>query len=456
MGFAHSDVGRVRTVNQDAALVSERLGLFAVADGMGGHRGGEVASELALDALARTVEGGPIASSGSLIDAVLDANEAVFDQANGDPDLRGMGTTLCALALVEDADGERLVIANVGDSRAYVLQDGELVQVTEDHSLVAEMVRGGHLTPDEAAVHPKRNIVTRALGIEADVAVDYWERDAVMGERYLLCSDGLFNEVAEPRIAATLRQVADAARAAKELVELANAAGGRDNVTCLVVDVTGSSSPGEEPVGPRRRRAEEAPDVDPGPTAARSLAAELAGPPPPQAPRPRRFTLRVGLFALALALVAGAAYVAVRTFARNNYFVAAGGDEVVIYRGRPGGVLWFDPVVAQQTGVPLAALTQSQRAKVDEQFQTSSLQEARRWVEQQLVPVATAPATTTTAGPTTTASAPNPTVPSTVPVGPVPAPGATTSLATATGGAPAAVTAASGPPPPSTAPAGTG
>ena len=150
-----------------------------------------------------------------------------------------MGTTLCALALVQGDGYEALGVVNVGDSRLYILKEGELEQITEDHSLVATLERQGRLTRAEAAVHPQRNIVTRALGIDSKVMVDSWEIAPVSGDRYLLCSDGLFNEIDDNRIAATLRKLADPTEAANELVRLANEAGGRDNITCVVVDVLG-------------------------------------------------------------------------------------------------------------------------------------------------------------------------------------------------------------------------
>ncbi|HVN52333.1 MAG TPA: protein phosphatase 2C domain-containing protein, partial [Acidimicrobiales bacterium] len=175
-----TDVGRVRQENEDAIFVSPTL--FVVADGMGGHRGGEVASGLATKALERDF--GPKVvprSTDELVRAVQRANEAVVGAASDDPELAGMGTTLCAMALVDadgDADGDgdqRLAIVNVGDSRAYLLKSGELEQITDDHSLVATLERQGRLTRDEAAVHPQRNILTRALGIDARVMVDSWE-----------------------------------------------------------------------------------------------------------------------------------------------------------------------------------------------------------------------------------------------------------------------------------------
>ncbi len=402
VGGAHSDVGRVRSVNQDAALASSRLRLFAVADGMGGHRGGEVASALALEALTAGTDAA-LDTVDTLVDLVLDANDRILDQARRDPDLFGMGTTLCAIALVrgdDDAElgAERVAIVNVGDSRVYLLAHGALQQLTEDHSLVQDMVRDGQLTAEEAAVHPRRNILTRALGIEPEVDVDWWERPARLTDRYLLCSDGLFNEVSEDRIAAVLRQVADPEAAAKELVGLANARGGRDNITCIVVDVVGDAGP-EIP-------------ADPGPTAARRLEADLAAaePVPPPEPRPRRVTFRVLGFLVLLGTLAAVTVFVIRTFADRTYFVAAGDDRVAVYQGRPGGILWFDPRVVETLPLQLTALTAAQREQLATGYETSSRDDARRWAVSQLSPVTT---TTTTPLPSTTTTVSTTTAPPT-------------------------------------------
>ncbi len=229
-----TDVGRVRSNNQDQYLARPDSNLWAVADGMGGHSGGEVASQIACETLGQTyaehtVEG--------LIDAVEQANSAVFHAGADDPELTGMGTTVVALAVVEHDDDEVLAIANVGDSRCYRYADNELDQVTTDHSLVADLVREGSLSPEEAAVHPQRNIVTRVLGVYDNVPVDVFAVDPRPGDRYVLCSDGLFNEVPEPGIVSVLRRLADPGDAADELVRLAVDGGGRDNVTVVVVDV---------------------------------------------------------------------------------------------------------------------------------------------------------------------------------------------------------------------------
>ena len=201
---AASDTGRVRQANEDSYLVVD--GLFAVADGMGGHQAGEVASHLALETLHAEFTA---AGTDVLVRAVENANDALVSRSTADLEIAGMGTTLVAMALVEAAGRDAIGVVNVGDSRLYLLSDGELAQVTEDHSLVATMERQGRLTAAEAAVHPQRNILTRALGIDGTVLVDSWEILPIVGDRYLICSDGLFNEVDENRISATLRRLAD-------------------------------------------------------------------------------------------------------------------------------------------------------------------------------------------------------------------------------------------------------
>jgi len=229
-----TDVGRVRTINQDLPLV--RPNLYAVADGMGGHVGGEVAARVAVETLdqaferARTVNG--------LREAFSEANAAVWQESQANTDLRGMGTTLTAVALVGDDDGhDLLALANVGDSRAYVFSKGDLVQITDDHSLAEERMRHGEMTEAEAAVHPQRHILTRALGVSSDVEADMWELHLRTGDRVLLCSDGLSNEVGLDEIVDVLGGVADPEEAARRLVDVANEHGGSDNITVVIVDI---------------------------------------------------------------------------------------------------------------------------------------------------------------------------------------------------------------------------
>jgi protein phosphatase len=229
-----TDVGRVRKVNQDLSL--ESANLFAVADGMGGHVGGEVAARLAVDALHVAFDRVPTASG--LRDAIGEANRAVWQESQSNPDVRGMGTTLTAVALVAGVDGrDTLALGNVGDSRAYVLSGRQFVQVTADHSLAEERVRQGELTEAEAAVHPQRHILTRALGIAPEVDADMWELQLQSGDRVVLCSDGLSNEVSTEEMGHVLVTEADPQTAARQLVDLANQRGGSDNITVVVVDV---------------------------------------------------------------------------------------------------------------------------------------------------------------------------------------------------------------------------
>lgn len=234
--------GRVRAENEDN-FVAEPM-VFGVADGMGGHQAGEVASEIAATTLRDRLRSGA-ASVDLVVAAVVEANAAIFQGAHTNPDQRGMGTTLTAVAAMPGPDGGpgRLVVANVGDSRTYVYRSGRLRRVTVDHSYVQELVSTGHITEAEARSHPRRNIVTRALGIEPTVKVDTWVHGLVKGDRYVLCSDGLVDEVEDDEIAAILTANAQPQEAAEALVAAANASGGRDNVTVVVIDVLDGEDP---------------------------------------------------------------------------------------------------------------------------------------------------------------------------------------------------------------------
>ena len=234
---AVTHVGRVRTGNEDAFIAQPLL--VGVADGMGGHQAGEVASAIAVQMMRdRVGDGAPSLEAATA--AVVAANTAIFKGARDNSEQRGMGTTLTALIVLGDeAAGaiRRFVLLNVGDSRTYLLRAGRLRRITVDHSYVQELVSTGHITEIEARTHPRRNIVTRALGIEASVRVDSWVLPFVKGDRYLLCSDGLVDEVDDSEIAEVLAAHRDAQRAAQALVDVANEHGGRDNTTVIVVDV---------------------------------------------------------------------------------------------------------------------------------------------------------------------------------------------------------------------------
>lgn len=377
-----TDVGRVRSNNQDSFLVREG-DLFAVADGMGGHQGGEVASALALQILGQAHDE---PSTSTLVRAVRSANQAVFDKAGADPDLKGMGTTLTALADVDTREGRRLGIVNVGDSRLYRLRNDRIEQLTEDHSLVASLVRQGRITAEEAENHPQRNILTRALGIDEAVAVDSWEVEPVAGDRFLICSDGLFNEVDENRIVATLRRFEDPGDAARELVRLANDGGGRDNITAVVVDVVAATDVAPTPA------ADEVDDdgtiLQPGLSqeipVPRDTTAEvpvIEEDPAADEPRSRRLTWRVAAFAVALLLLIALVVGALGWYATNTYFVAIADDQVTIFKGRPGGFLWFDPTVEQVTEIPLAEVPAAELAELEDGVDQATLSDAENYVE---------------------------------------------------------------------------
>ncbi len=233
---AATDVGLVCAGNEDA-YVSEPM-VFGVADGMGGHQAGEVASDIAARII-RDRLGTGASNVGVVVASVVEANASIYQAAHASVDHQGMGTTLTALVVMraDESNVARFALVNVGDSRTYLLRNGVLHRATVDHSYVQELVNTGHITEDEARTHPRRNIVTRALGIEPTVRVDTWLVPMVHGDRFILCSDGLVDEVHDDDIAAIALAATDPQVAAEQLIAKANANGGRDNVTVVVVDV---------------------------------------------------------------------------------------------------------------------------------------------------------------------------------------------------------------------------
>lgn len=230
-----TDVGKVRANNQDAPIVSEKLRLYGVADGMGGHKGGEVASTSARDDLLRELEG-KTPSVATLSSAIEEVNRQIYHQQEHDDALTGMGTTLSVLWMSDNF----VYIGHVGDSRVYLLRDGEFKQMTLGHSLVEQLVREGVLTEEEAQNHPMRNIITRAIGTDESVEVDVVVEERRKGDLWLACSDGLHGLVDDRQMRDALRQYAPE-KAADVLLKAALDAGGRDNVTLVIVH------DGEEP-----------------------------------------------------------------------------------------------------------------------------------------------------------------------------------------------------------------
>ncbi|HEY7626143.1 MAG TPA: Stp1/IreP family PP2C-type Ser/Thr phosphatase [Ilumatobacteraceae bacterium] len=233
---AATDVGMVRTGNEDAYVCEPMV--FGVADGMGGHQAGEVASAIAARIIRDRLSNGA-SNVGVVVAAVVEANASIYQAAHASVDHHGMGTTLTALVVLrnDQSNVARFALINVGDSRTYLLRNGVLHRATVDHSYVQELVNTGHISEDEARTHPRRNIVTRALGIEPTVRVDTWLVPMVHGDRFILCSDGLVDEVPDDDIATVAVECADPEAAAQQLVAMANANGGHDNVTVVVVDV---------------------------------------------------------------------------------------------------------------------------------------------------------------------------------------------------------------------------
>jgi PPM family protein phosphatase len=395
---AATDVGRVREGNEDAYLVDDAMGLVAVADGMGGHRAGEVASATALEALRSAITHGR-----PLRESMEDANEAVFTKSLTDEELRGMGTTLTAATLVT---GGTVLVGHVGDSRAYLLHDGELRQVTVDHSLVEELVREGRLTADEAAVHPQRSIITRALGVDASVEVDVYPVELAPGDRLLLCSDGLTGMVQAETIAATLRREEDPARAAAALIDAANVAGGEDNITAVVVAVTDDPPlrAVSEPVAPIEATAvEEEPAPDAGERRRRGA----------------RGVGRVLLWALPIVVVLGVAVGAVGWYARRSYFVDLHQGRVTVFKGVPGGLAGWDPTIERRTAIAADQLRPADLAAVKDREKFSSLDDADAFVARIRANTTT---TTTTTPPTTTVPGATTSAPPTTPTTLAPAP----------------------------------
>lgn len=291
---SRTDIGCLRDHNEDSLVVTPPL--FAVADGMGGHAAGEVASEIAVRVLSEQAPAHP--DGAALGRAIEEANRAIIQAAHEGRGRQGMGTTMTAAML----EGERLVIAQVGDSRAYLLHQGKLQQLTRDHSLMADMIEAGQLTPEEARTHPQRSVITRALGSDTHLHPDIYEINVETGDRLLICSDGLSGMVFDDEIENTLRRVQDPQRCASQLVNEAIAAGGHDNVTVIVADVTGYAEV-------RRKKL------------ARKTKLSIA--------------LVLVLFA---AIVAGAAW-GTQTYMNTTAYLANDNGKVAIYRGVPGTVL---------------------------------------------------------------------------------------------------------------------
>lgn len=334
---SRTDVGCVRERNEDSLAVSPPL--FAVADGMGGHAAGDVASELAVKVLMKNAP--TTADVDMLGEAVIKANHAVINEALR-AELAGMGTTMTACVI----EGTHLAIAHVGDSRAYLLHHGKLQQLTRDHSLVADMVEAGRLTEEEARVHPNRSIITRAIGSDPNMQPDLYEITASPGDRLLLCSDGLYSMVENNRIQSQLARIRDPQRCASALVNDAISAGGLDNVTVVVVDIVGDT------VATRKRIA-------------------------------RRSRLWWAFIIVLLAAVIGGGCAGAYYYFSNSAYIGEQNGKVAVYQGTPGAIFGVETSqLSYVTDVNISDLQPGVQEHIKQNIQVDNLNEAAQLVSE--------------------------------------------------------------------------
>jgi PPM family protein phosphatase len=364
-----TDTGRQRKGNEDAYFA--RAPLFAVADGMGGAQAGEVASRAAVDAFENGLPDGPGSAEERLAGLVLAANDRIIEMAQADRERAGMGTTMTA-AYVTEGD---VAIAHVGDSRMYRLRNGELERLTEDHTLVAELERQGKITQEEAGRHPQRSIITRALGAEHDIEVDHHTFGARDGDVYLICSDGLMM-FPEERIGEIVNGAPDLRTAARELVDAANAGGGRDNITVVlfrVEEISPYSPAGDQDTSVGMKAVTPPPAPTAAPVRAEPTRVEQRRPrlpaAAPAATTKRRspWRRRVTAGALVFLLIIVPIVIGLSIAVRSVYFVGTDNSGFVsVYQGLPynlpaGVHLYREQFVS---GVSAASLTPARRSKL--------------------------------------------------------------------------------------------
>jgi protein phosphatase len=379
----------VRQSNQDAIFVNDCIAV--VADGMGGHAAGEVASAITIDLIRegfdrdQTVEG--------LYNAINLANLAVLNDAHDKPEHFGMGTTVIAIGLTLDDFGVASpTLFHVGDSRAYQLRDGALRQLSEDHSVAEEWVRMGRLTPEEAAVHPRRHQLTRGVGVEDTIAIDVLSLHAQAGDRVLLCSDGLSNELSNDRIAELASAPNSLGDAVANMIDAARAAGGHDNISAVLIEFDNVSL-AEVPI--KRTVSTNRPSVAPSFNAASNLVGHS-----------KRFTWRVAVVGLVFAGLVAAFVAVMHWYAYSTYYLADDAGTIAVYQGQPSGVLWYHPVKVMDTSYSAAQLVSADRLALASTISQPTIDAAThyalylhsRWLSSK----GTTPVTTTTVPGTTT------------------------------------------------------
>jgi protein phosphatase len=353
---ARSDRGLIRDGNQDSVYAGPRL--LAVADGMGGMAAGDVASNITIAAMAPLDEDVPgDALVDALRSAVDTANQQLRDAVDANPALEGMGTTLTAMLF----SGSKFGMVHVGDSRAYLVRQGEFVQVTKDDTYVQMLVDEGRITAEEASSHPQRSLLTRALD-GRDIDPEYSVRQAVPGDRYLLCSDGLTAVVSGETIAQSMREYADPGQCVERLVQLALRGGGPDNITVIIADVTDGDIVEQRPLvgGAAARDRGMLPSVEGSTPASRASALQApraAAPEPPaeEEPRPKRHPVRTSVLLIAVLIVLGGGLWGGWAWSQSQYYVGATPD---------GMVAVFQGVPVQIAGVHLSKVHQSSETKV--------------------------------------------------------------------------------------------
>jgi serine/threonine protein phosphatase PrpC len=390
-----SDVGLLREGNEDSAYAGPHL--LAIADGMGGHAAGEVASAVAISALAPLDDEVPgLDMLGALADAVAKANARLHDMSAADPSMEGMGTTLTAMLW----SGARMALVHIGDSRAYLLRDGEFYQITRDHTLVQSLLDDGRINADEAATHPQRSLILRALDSRTDAEPDLSLREAQAGDRYLLCSDGLTDVVTEETLHRTLLTIEEPAEAVIQLIDLANRAGGPDNITCIVADAIDSATAAQPPTevsvvagavsnqggrpmaradtpATRAHRLTQPPPSeldsrDPG-----SLNGSMAhdGDDPERGYR-RRWPIVTTILVVLVVVILGGGFAA-WSYTQRQYYVGEDAGQVVIFRGvnvKLAGISMSS--VYKRTGIPVNQVTTDDRTQISSTITASSLGDA--------------------------------------------------------------------------------
>lgn len=432
---ARSHAGLLRSMNEDSVYAGPRL--LAVADGMGGHAAGEVASAVAIASLAPLDEDAPGADLiGALKEAADSANSHLRDMVAADSALHGMGTTLVALLF----SGGRVGLLHVGDSRCYLLRDGELSQITHDHTLVQNLIDDGRISPEDASTHPQRSVITRVLDGRGEVEPDLSVREARVGDRYLVCSDGLTGPVASLDTLQEALGLPDPQESVDRLVQLALRGGGPDNITVIVADVVDEDVPALAPVvaGAAAEAPQEAPPGIADSPASRARVAEgrdTAPPlPTPAAATPGRRSRRTAfvLVGVVVLLLAGAG--AGWAYVRTQYFVGLDDDKVAVFRGVRGDLAGVPfHTVELRTALAREDLSEVEQQRLEDGITAVSEKDARNIVARLVTSTACNPVTPTpTPTPTPTGTPTKAAVPTRAPATPLATPTAPAVLPTPT------------------------